>query len=64
MSAFERHYRIKELSQLWGIGRETVRVAVKDEPGVLKIRQGKKKSHVTYSIPESVAVAIYRRLSA
>jgi Flp pilus assembly pilin Flp len=58
----ERYYRIHELSQMWALGRETVRLIVKDEPGVIKIRQGRKKSHTIYSVPESVAQRIHARL--
>ena len=61
-AAFERHYRITDLSDLWGIGRETVRKLVKDDPDVIKIRMGRKKAHTTYSIPESVARRIHTRL--
>jgi hypothetical protein len=63
-SAFERHYRLGELAKIWGLGRETLRLMVKDEPGVIKIRMGRKKSHTTYSVPESVAQRIHRRLTA
>jgi hypothetical protein len=59
----EKHYRIAELAELWGIGRETVRKIVKDEPGVIQIRQGRKKVHTTYSVPESVARRIHSRMS-
>jgi hypothetical protein len=58
----ERHYRIGELAELWKLGRETVRLLVKDEPGVLKIRMGRKKSHTTYSVPESTVRRIHTRL--
>ena len=61
-SAFEKHYRISELAALWGLGRETVRLLVKDDPGVVKVRFGRKKSHTTYSVPESIAVKIHTRL--
>jgi len=50
-SAFERHYRIAELARMWGLGRETVRKLVKDDPGVIKIRMGRKKAHTVYSVP-------------
>ena len=60
--AFERHYRIAELAQMWQLGRETVRLLVKDEPGVIRIRLGRKKAHTSYSVPESVAVRIHTRL--
>jgi hypothetical protein len=58
----EKHYRISELAELWGLGRETVRCLVKDDPGVIKIRMGRKKSHTTYSVPESAAQRIHTRL--
>jgi hypothetical protein len=60
--AFERHYRIGELADMWKLGRETVRLLVKDEQGVIKIRLGRKRAHTVYSVPESVAVRIHTRL--
>lgn len=60
--AFERHYRIGELAAKWQLGRETVRLLVKDERGVIKIRLGRKRAHTIYSLPESVAVRIHTRL--
>ena len=60
--AFERHYRIGELAETWQLGRETVRLLVKDEPGVIRVRLGRKKAHTNYSVPESVAVRIHTRL--
>ena len=59
---FERHYRIGELAEMWKLGRETVRLLVKDEQGVIKIRRGRRKAHTIYSVPESVAVRIHTRL--
>jgi hypothetical protein len=61
-AAFERHYRIGELAQMWQLGRETVRLLVKDERGVIKIRLGHKKAHTIYSVPQSVAARIHTRL--
>jgi hypothetical protein len=58
----ERHYRVSELAELWSLGRETVRRLVKDDPGVIKVRLGRKKAHVTYSVPASVAARIHVRL--
>ena len=60
--AFERHYRIGELAEMWQLGRETVRLLVKDERGVIRVRLGRKKAHTIYSVPESVAVRIHTRL--
>lgn len=60
--AFERHYRIGELAQMWALGRETVRLLLKEEPGVVKIRLGRKKKNTIYSVPASVAERIHTRL--
>jgi hypothetical protein len=60
--AFERHYRVGELAEMWKLGRETVRLLVKDEQGVIKIRLGRKRAHTIYSVPESVVVRIHTRL--
>jgi hypothetical protein len=61
-STFERHFRISELARLWGLGRETIRKLIKDDPGVLKIRLGRKKANTIYSVPESTARRIHTRL--
>jgi len=61
-TTFEKHYRISELARMWGLGRETVRLLVKDDPGVIKIRLGRKKTHTIYSVPESAACRIHTRL--
>lgn len=50
------------LPKLWGLGRETVRRLVKDDPGVIKIRMGRKTAHTVYSVPESAAQRIHTRL--
>jgi len=46
-SAFERHYRIGELARIWGLGRETVRKLVKDEPGLKSAWAGKRRIRFT-----------------
>jgi hypothetical protein len=61
-STFERHYRIGDLARIWGLGRETVRKLVKDDPGVVKVRMGRKKAHTIYSVPVSAAQRIHTRL--
>ena len=61
-STFEKHYRIGELARLWRLSRETVRLLVKDDPGVIKLRMGRKKAHTIYSVPESAANRIHTRL--
>jgi len=61
-TTFEAHYSVGELARQWKLGRETVRLLVKDEPGVLKIRMGRRKALTRYSIPESVARRVHTRL--
>jgi hypothetical protein len=61
-TAFEKHYRVGDLAEMWSLGRETVRKLVKDDPEVVKIRMGRKKSNTIYSVPESVARRIHTRL--
>ena len=62
-SAFERHYSIKDLSILWRVSLETIRLLVKDEDGVIRIQLGRKRAMCRYSIPESVARRIHTRLT-
>lgn len=61
-TAFEKHFSVGDLADQWNYGRETIRKLVKDEPGVIKIRLGRKKANSTYSVPESVARRIHTRL--
>jgi hypothetical protein len=61
-TTFEAHYTIGDLSKQWRISRETVRLLVKDEPGVVKIRMGRRKAMTRYSVPESVARRVHTRL--
>jgi hypothetical protein len=61
-TTFEIHYTIADLARLWRLGRETVRLLVKDEPDVLKVRLGPRKSLTRYSVPDSVARRVHTRL--
>ena len=61
--AFEKHFTIGELAELWGWGRETIRKLIMNEPGVPKLREGRKKAHTFYRIPASVAERIHTRLT-
>lgn len=60
--AFEPHFEVKELAAMWRLGRESVRLLIKDEPGVIKMQMGRKKRNCRYSVPASVAERIHRRL--
>jgi hypothetical protein len=61
-TTFEVHYSISDLARQWRLGRETVRLLVKDDPGVLKIRMGPRKTLTRYSVPESVARRVHTKL--
>jgi hypothetical protein len=61
-TTFEVHYSISDLAERWRLGRETIRLLVRDEPGVIKVRMGRCKSMTRYSVPESVARRIHTRL--
>lgn len=61
-TTFEKHFTVTELKTQWAMGSETVRKLVKDEPGVVRIRLGRKKANTTYSVPESVARRVHTRL--
>jgi hypothetical protein len=63
--AVEKHYTINELSELLKMSFSTVRLLIKDEPGVLKFQTSKrcasKRARTMYRIPESVLHRIIRR---
>ena len=61
-TTFEMHYSIADLAKQWRLGRETVRLLVKDEPGVLKIQLGRRKALTRYSVPASVARRVHTKL--
>ena len=59
-ATFEKHYRIGDLAEMWSLGRETIRKMLVNEPGVIRVRMGRRKTHTTYSVPASVAESIHR----
>ncbi len=63
--AVERQYTINELCDLLNMSFSTVRLLVKDEPGVLRFQTSKrgsaKRARTMYRIPESVVKRIIRR---
>src|ERR1035441_4004228 len=61
--AVEKHYRVKELADLWGFSENTIIKLFGNEDGVLRLESptGKRK-YATLSIPESVAIRVHERL--
>ncbi len=58
----EEHFTIRSVAAALGCGSETARLLVRSETGVLKIRNGPKRSHSLYSIPKSVLHQLHTRL--
>jgi hypothetical protein len=65
MSTFEKHYRPKDLAELWGLSPKTIGRLFAFEPGVIRVsNEGKgKRAYATLSIPQSVALRVHDRLS-
>ncbi len=61
--AFEKHFRVSELAQIWGFCDNTIIRLFAGEPGVLRLeRVTAKRKYVTLSIPESIALRVHERL--
>jgi hypothetical protein len=56
-TAFEQHYSISQIANVWGQPRSTVYRAFRDEPGVLRIRIGAKKVRALLRVPASLVNA-------
>lgn len=64
-TAFERHYCVNELAQLWGLSEKTIRRIFGNEPGVIKWESTEtrfKRGYTTLRIPESVVQRVHRKL--
>jgi hypothetical protein len=56
-------YSPGELILKWGYSRPSVIRIIKNEPDVLKLRQGPKGTRTCYSVPEDVEQRIRRKLA-
>ncbi len=63
-TAFEKHYRVKELAGLWSLSPKTITMLFANEPGVIHVASdfSTKRKYATLSIPESVALRVHERL--
>jgi hypothetical protein len=59
---FEKHYRIGDLAEMWSLGRETIRRMLVDEPGVIKVRMGRRKTHTTYELVDITVTVLFTKL--
>ena len=64
-TAFEKHYRVRELAAIWGMSPDTITRLFHNEPGVLRVDNfgSAKRKYSVLSIPESVASLVHARLS-
>ena len=63
--AFEKHYCVSEVAELWGLSERTIRRIFTGEPGVIKWENGEtrfKRGYTTLRIPESVVQRVHRKL--
>jgi hypothetical protein len=63
--ALEKHYRVQELSALWGWSAKTIARLFASEPSVLGLSNAGtgKRVYTTRSIPASVAIRVHEGLS-
>lgn len=59
----QRHFTVKQIADLWGLGCDAVRRIFRDEPGVLAFGSsaGRRRSYTTMRIPQHVVERVYRR---
>jgi hypothetical protein len=62
--AFERHYSVEELTDLWRMSDDFIRRLFLHEPGVIIFyrQEPGKRVYRTLRIPASVALRVHRRL--
>jgi AraC-like DNA-binding protein len=66
VSAFEKHYSVQQVSEMWGLSEDTIRRLFRDEAGVLKIGSAEtrfKRKRWRLSIPESAMLRVHTRLA-
>jgi transcriptional regulator GlxA family with amidase domain len=65
--AFEHHFSVDEIAELWGLSRDSVIRIFEREPGVVIVQTPKgnrgRRGYRTLRIPESVALRVHRRMS-
>jgi hypothetical protein len=64
-SAFERHYTVQEVSELWHLDAKMVRKIFANEPGVVSLGSDEgryRRAYKTLRIPESVMLIVHRKM--
>jgi transcriptional regulator GlxA family with amidase domain len=63
--AFERHFSVLELADMWSLSERTIRRMFEGEEGVVNWAHAgsrRKRHYQTLRIPESVMLRVYRRI--
>jgi hypothetical protein len=63
--AFERHFSVKQVAELWGLSPDAVRRIFHGQPGVVEIQRNRsvhKRRYVSVRIPQSVVERVHRDL--
>jgi hypothetical protein len=63
--AFERHFSVKQVAELWGLSPDAIRRLFRGEPGVVEVqrnRPGNKRRYTTLRLPQSVVERVHRKL--
>ncbi len=59
------HWKVKQLARGWNLSEETVRKALEDEPGLIKLGNENprgKRRYVSVRVPHNVALRVWRKL--
>jgi hypothetical protein len=65
-TAFEKHFTVAEISELWQLDKKTVRRLFEHEPEVFSFGSSEsrvKRRYRTLRIPESVMVKVHRKMT-
>jgi transcriptional regulator GlxA family with amidase domain len=64
-AAFERHFSVEELAELWGMSDDFVRRLFLSEPGVVVFHNARpgRRVYRTLRIPTSAAERVHRRMA-
>jgi hypothetical protein len=62
--AFERHYSVNEIAEMWNLAYNTIKAIFKNEPGVFAIGSEETsygRPRITLRIPESVLLRVHKK---
>jgi hypothetical protein len=67
LPAFEPHFTVQQIAEMWNLSADAIRRLFRGEPGVVEIKSERsayrRRSYTSLRIPRSVAERVHRRLS-